>query len=212
MRNNIRFLKNIVVLLILGALGIMLYKKMTTPETPDLILSETPLHVESIKKIAELATINFKDEVVSDSIERYRSESEKIAVNLDKLMRFQDFVESAKFSPIKRQFTMIVKGEAQIGFDLTEHNYKIDQNVDTIWFHFPKAKILTININPANTEIFQENGDWNVNVRTRLSNKAKMKIERDVIAAKLIDKAEEGMVNVLKKIMPDDRTILVYFE
>jgi hypothetical protein len=63
-----------------------------------------------------------------------------------------------------------VKGDAQIGFDLTDNNYRIDQN------------------------------------------KVKKKFERDVVAAKLMDKCEEGMLNVLKKIMPDDRTILVYFE
>jgi len=213
MRNKIRFLKNVVVLLILIALGTILYKKWTASSNePELELSESPLQVESIQKIAELATISFKDEVVSDSLERYDSEAEKLAGNFGKTRTWDGLKDVIKGSSVKRRLTLIVKAEAKIGFELTDKNYRVDYNKDTLWFHFPKAKILTINMNPSDTEVFQENGMWDGSGRRYLIEKARRSVEKDVARAQLISKAEDGMENVLRKLLDNDRKILVYFE
>ncbi len=213
MRNNIRFLKNLVVLLILAAIGILLYNKWNArAASKELVLSESPLRVESIKKIAELATISFKDEVVADSLERYDSEAEKVAGNLLKTRTWDGLKEALKGSSVKRRLTLIVKAEAKIGFDLMQGNYRVDSNKDTLWFHFPKAQILSINMNPTDTEVFQENGAWESSGRRQLMEKARRRVEWDVNRADLITKAEAGMEDILRKLLDNDRKILVYFE
>lgn len=212
MKNKVRLIKNILVIFILCGVGYFVYSKWSAHEGPEFNMSETPLQIDSIEKIAQLATVSFKDEVVADTIERYASEAEKVTGNLKKLTGFEGMKEALKGSSVKRRLTLIMKGEAKIGFDLTEDNYKIDQNIDTIWFHFPKAKILSVNINPSETEVFQESGIWKMYARKKLMSKAKRRIEKDVKKAKLKTKAEDGMTELLKKIIPGDRTILVYYE
>jgi hypothetical protein len=212
MRNKIRFLKNLVVILFLTGIGFLLYKKYTAKTQPQFIMSETPLRVESILKIAELATVSFQDEVVADTLERYGSETEKVSGNFFKLRNLDGLKDLVVGSNTKRRLTLIIKGEAKIGFQLTDKNYRIEQNKDTVWFHFPKAKVLSINVNPSETEVFQESGTWRMQARKDLANSAKRQIERDVKKAKLSNKAEDGMKALLKKIIPGERTILVYYE
>lgn len=201
-------------MLILFIVGIsyLLYKKYTAKQEPNFVMSETPLHIESIQKIAELATISFQDEVVVDTLEKYRSSTEMVTDNFMKLRQLDGIKDVLVGSNTKRRLTLIMKGEAKIGFQLTNNNYRIEQNKDTVWFHFPKAKVMSININPSETEVFQESGTWNMQARRNLANKAKAKIERDVRKAKLTDKAEDAMDLLLRKIIPGERTILVYYE
>ncbi len=213
MRNKIRFLKNLVVLLVVGGLGLLMYNKCSASKGNDgLKLSDSPLHVESIRKIAELATISFKDEVVADTVERYKNDTEKVTGNLAKMNDLEGLKDVLSLSTVKRRLTLIIKGEAKVGFDLTDKNYRIDQNKDTIWFHFPKAKILSVNLNPMETEVFQENGTWSDWGRKALMRKAKTIIEKDIANAKLIQKAEHGMDEVLRKVLRDERKILIYYE
>lgn len=213
MRNKIRFFKNLIVLLVLGVLGLLVYQKCSDERVdPEFQMSESPLQVESIRKIAELATVSFKDEVVADTVERYKNDTEKVAGNFSKMGSLGGIKDLLSLSNEKRRLTLIIKGEAKIGFELTDKNYRIDQNEDTLWFHFPKAKILSINVNPLETEVFQESGQWSDSGRKALMQKARRSIERDVQNAQLIQKAEAGMGEMLRKILRDDRKVLIYYE
>jgi hypothetical protein len=212
MKNSIRLLKNLVALLFLSFMGFLLFRACSDKAIPhDLVLEDTPLRIESIRKIAEVATISFKDEVVADTIEYYKSSEDEISGTLKKLVQL-DLKNLVRNSKVKRRLTLIVKGEAKVGFDLTDHNYRINQNKDTIWCHFPRAKILGINLNPSQTEIFQENGTWHDYTRLQLLAKAKTKIENNVVNAKLLQKAQDSMTDLLRKLMQDDRKILIYYE
>ncbi len=212
MRNKIRLLKNLIVVFLLASITYFLYVKWSAKEKPEFILSDSPLHLESMERIAEMATVSFKDEVVADTFERFQSETEQLSENLKRLYDVNNVKEALSGSNIKRRLTLILKGEAKIGFKLTENNYRIEQNTDTVWFHFPKAEILSVSINPSETEVFEESGYWTMSVRQDLLNKAKKRIERDVVNAKLTEKAEEGMKNLMGKIILGKRTILVYYE
>ena len=44
-------------------------------------IEDTPLHVEKVRSIAEISTISYRDEVVEDSIEYYKSTSEQLSGN-----------------------------------------------------------------------------------------------------------------------------------
>jgi hypothetical protein len=212
MRNSIRLLKNLVAILFLSFMGFLLFRACSDkPKKEAYVLDETPLHIESIRKIAEVATISFKDEVVSDTIEHYKNGDEELAGTLKKLANL-DLKNAIRNFEIKRRLTLIVKGEAKIGFDLSDKNYRIEQNKDSIWFHFPKAKILDININPSQTEVFQEIGVWHDYTRKQLLAKAKIKMEKNVMKAQLLQKAEDSMKSLIRKLMRDKRTLLIYYE
>jgi hypothetical protein len=212
MKNSIRLLKNLVALLFLSSMGFLFFRACSDkPSLPNLRIEDTPLHIESIRKIAEVATISVKDEVVADTIEYYKNGKEEISGTLNKLVHL-DLKNVVRNSNVKRRLTLVVKGEAKIGFDLTDKNYRIDKNQDTIWFHFPKSKILDINLNPLQTEVFQENGSWPDDTRKQLLNKAKQKIERNVEHAELLQKAEKTMSSLLRKLIRDKRKLVIYYE
>lgn len=212
MKSSIRLLKNLVALLFLSFLGFLLFRACSDkPKPPNLVLDETPLHIESIRKIAEVATISFNDEVVADTVEYYKNGDEVLSGTFKKLANL-DFKNAIRNSNIKRRLTLIVKGEAKIGFDLTDNNYRIYQNRDTIWFHFPKATILDINLNPSQTEVFQENGTWHDYTRKQLLAKAKTKIENNIVHAQLLQKAENSMKDLIQKLTRDERKLLIYYE
>lgn len=212
MRSKVRFVKNTLVIILICGVGYYLYSTWFSPKNEGFIMSETPLRIESIMKISELATISFQDEVVTDSTEKFKPGADQFNGNLKKLQELKDMKEAIQFSHIKRKLTLIQKGEVKVGFNLTEENFEIDQNVDTIWIHLPKAEILSLTMNPSETVVFQEHGRWKVYDRKTLLKKAKRRIEKDVKKAKLKTKAEDGMTELLKKIIPGDRTILVYYE
>lgn len=212
MKNSIRLLKDLVAILFLSLMGFLLFRACKDkPEPEDLVLEDTPLHIESIRKIAEVATISFKDEVVADTVEYFKDGEDKFLGKLNKISNL-DFKHAILLTNIKRRLTLIVKGEAKIGFDLTDKNYRIEHNKDTIWFHFPKAKILDVNINPTQTEVFQENGVWHDYARKQLMQKVNVKIRANVEQAQLFMKAENTMKNLLQKWVQDNRKLLIYYE
>lgn len=212
MRNSIRLLKNIAGILFFGLLGFLLFRSCKNKQDSEkLILDETPLHIESIRKIAEVATISFKDEVVADTVEYYKNNDEKVAGTLQKIVDL-DIKNAIRNTAIKRRLTIIVKGEAKIGFDFNDQNFRTYHNKDTIWFHFPNAEILDINLNPSQTEVFQENGIWHDYTRKQLLEDAKWKIENNVNKAQLLSKAEETLRELVVKLARDKRKVLVYYD
>ncbi|MFA7274792.1 MAG: DUF4230 domain-containing protein [Crocinitomicaceae bacterium] len=212
MRSKIRLLKNLVVLAVIYLAGFYIFRACKgTSNDPDFVLEDTPLHIESVRRIAEVATMSFQDEVVADTVEYFKGSEDKWIGNLKKLsdLEIKHFI---RYSNVKRRLTLIVKGEAKVGFELTDKNYRIAQNVDTIWFHFPKAKLLDVNVNPLHTEVFQESGIWNDVARQKLMNKAKTRIVKDVNKAELTQKAEKSMSDLILQLVSDERKILIYYE
>ncbi len=212
MKSSLRFLKNLVALLFIGFMGFLFFRACEDRPSPQaLTLEETPLHIESVKKIAEVATISYKDEVVVDTVEYYATSDQVFLGSLEKMSRL-DFENATRNFHVKRRLTLLVKGEAKIGFDLTDNNYRIAQNNDTIWINFPKAKLLDVSLNPSQTEVFQEDGKWHDYTRKQLLNKAKLKIEKDVAFANLFLKAETSMSVLISKLIRDKRKVLIYYE
>ena len=70
MDNDIkRLLKNVFALLILGGAGFGVYFLFFSGESNDLEIEDTPIHIESIRTIAEISTVSYTDEVVMDTVE-----------------------------------------------------------------------------------------------------------------------------------------------
>lgn len=213
MKNKLRFIKNLVALALISFLVFLVVRFFqSSSKSKEWEIEDTPMHVESIKTIAEISVVSYKDEVVVDSIEYYKDVSEKLSGNIQKIADLDQWKYGIAASNIKRRLTLIVKGEVRYGMDLSNGNYKVSQNDDTIWFNLPKPKILDVIVSPSSTEVFQENGYWSDNARIQLENMAKNKLRLNAENLKLYTKTEENIRDLFEKIIYTDKKIIIYFE
>lgn len=165
-------------------------------------IAETPIQIESIRTIAEISTVSYKDEVVIDSVEYYGEFTS--VLDPDEWMRVIN-------RGIKRRLTIIVQGEVKYGIDLTSKNYSISSNSDSIWVSLPEPKLLDVLVTPSKTEIFQEQGNWSDHTRRKLESKAKQKIQMNAEKLGLDKKAKTNIIRLFKKLIRTKRTLIISF-
>ena len=200
----VRLLKNIAILGGIGLVAFLIYRYFANSNN-DTLIDRTPIHIESIKTIAEISTVSYKDEVVIDTVERYK---EIPSITEDPFSG-----PTAVYNRyIKRRLTLIVKGELRYGIDITDGNFKIEQNTDTIWLNLPKAKVLDINVTPSETEIFEEIGNWPDYVTTNLESKAKVKLRKSADKLQLSIKAEENARKLFNQLIITEKKLIVNFD
>ena len=186
-----------IVLLIL-----LVYNYFAPSEDSELKIADTPIHIESIKTIAEISTVSFKDEVVIDTVEYYGKYTS--VFDPDEWLRVIN-------RGVKRRLTLIVQGEVKYGIDLSNKNYSVKSNKDSIWVNLPAPKILDVIVTPSKTEIFQEQGSWSDNTRRKLEAKAKYRIQKNAEAISLRKKAQDNTVRLFKKLVRTKRTLIINF-
>jgi len=217
--NKIKKIKEIRTLVIrLGALAIlgagvyiiiqMIKAGNTSTDTP---IDNTPLRVEQVKSILELNTIRFRDEVVVDTVEYYKSGWGQGAGILEKLTDFNTMDEALKPSGIRRRLTLVVKGELLYGVDLKVQDFDIIEKNDTIILRLPEPTLLSANVNPSNTDVFVENGIWSDYARRKLMIKAKKKMIRSGEQLHLTTKAKEPLEKCLKQLIRTDKPLKIEY-
>lgn len=199
----LRLLKNLIAVSIIAIIGYMTYNYFFGSDKDELTIDQTPIHIESIKTIAEIATVSYKDEVVMDSIEFYRSK--KSIYDPREWMRIYD-------RNVKRRLTLIVKGEVKYGIDITDNNYELRSNEDSTWLKLPSPKILDIIISPNRTEIFQETGKWQDTERKRLEVLAKIELKENAENLHLREKAKLNLERLFKTLLDPDKEIIITFD
>lgn len=206
MSDVIRLLKNLAILLVIGGIGYLVYYFffMDSPEE-ELKIDDTPIHVEAIRVIAEIGTVNYKDEVVIDAVIRHKGSSTWDWLNMQK--KYDEYLNSN----IKRRLTLIVKGEVRYGVDLTDSNYAIRQTQDSIFIQYPNPKILDIIVSPSKTEIFQEQGRWTDSERKTLEVKAKSKLVANSKKMDLIEKSETNLRRLTNQMIRTDKKVIITF-
>lgn len=199
-----RLLKNLLALLLVGGLGYLVYWCFTSSEDEKLLISDTPMQIKSIRTIAEISTIHYRDELVVDSVERYG--------NVNIMEHPIDWYQSQSNGGVKRQLTIIVEGEVNYGLNLSNGNYSVDESSqDSLFIHLPKAKLLDVIITPSQTEIFQETGKWSDNERKTLEAIAKKRLLDNANKQDLGLKAEEQARNLFKQMIKTDKTLIISF-
>ncbi|HIP32878.1 MAG TPA: DUF4230 domain-containing protein [Crocinitomicaceae bacterium] len=201
-RDLIRLLKNLVALGVIAIIGFFIYQYFFNSENDELKIEDTPIHIESIKTIAEISTVSYKDEVVIDTVELYKKQNS--IYDPREWMRYYD-------RNIKRRLTLIVKGEVKIGVNLTNGNYSVNSNADTIWLHLPEPKILDVLVAPSKTEIFQEKGTWKDSDRKQLEMKAKLKLKNNAIKLRLIEKSRKSVVYLFSSLIQSEKKLIIDF-
>ncbi|MDG1332413.1 MAG: DUF4230 domain-containing protein [Crocinitomicaceae bacterium] len=207
MTDLVRLLKNLVVLLIIGGVGYVIYLFFfKASEKEGLKIDETPIHVESIRSIAEISTVNYKDEVVMDSVIRHKGNSTWSW--FDSRQMYDKYLNSN----IKRRLTLIVRGEVRFGVDLSESNFATRQTEDSIFIQLPKPKVLDVVVSPSKTEVFQEQGKWSDRERKTLEVKAKAKLVENAMDLDLNSKTEKNMRRLMKQMIITDKKVIISFD
>jgi len=202
-----RLLKNLIILLIIGGVGYLIYSFFFKERSEDILrIDETPIHIESIRAIAEISTVTYKDEVVMDSIVKHKGEA--VWTWIDSRKMYDKYLNSN----IKRRLTIIVHGEVRFGIDLSDSNFEIRHTEDKIYIQLPKAKVLDVNVSPSRTEVFQEQGKWTDSERKSLEIRAKVKLVKNAKSLNLNSKTEKNVRRLMRQMIQTDKTVIITFD
>lgn len=188
---------------------VLFFKKSGSGD--EVVLQDTPLRVEQIRSILELNTLKFQDEVVVDSVEYYKSTSEAVTGTIEKLTSIDQFKNGVRGSGVKRRLTLIVRGELIYGVDLKRKDFVMENKEDSLIIQVPSPEMLSLQINPAGTNIYTENGFWKDYERTVLQRKARLKMIRTGEVLKLKERAKQPLEKALKSLVQTDKTVIVEF-
>jgi hypothetical protein len=205
-RETIRLIKNIGFLLILGIVVSVIIGYFAGDGDDTDKIADTPIRIESVRKIAELSTISYTDEIVVDSVE-YFEELDDVSDWLDAIELSQRVLQRN----IKRRLTLIVKGEIKLGFDLKKHPIRSQQKGDTLQVELPEAQIIGINMSPSGTEIYQEQGYWKDSERRILENKARSILIRNCERFNMKQKAKEIAERLIKRLLKEEKHVEITF-
>lgn len=197
-----RLIVNTLVLLVIGGAVAAVYFLFFTNEESELTIDDTPLQIESIRTIAEISNVSYRDEVVMDTVEFHGDD-----------YSFYDYRKwtSMYDRGVKRRLTLIVKGEVKYGFNLKSNDFAVENRNDTLIITLPQPKILDVIVTPSETEVFQEQGEWKDQVRRNLESKAKHKLRENSESMDLEDKARTNAERLFKKLLGSSRMIIIKF-
>ena len=175
------------------------------------VIDETPITVENVKAIGELVTANYYDEAVSLMGKEIKTEildEGKGLFNRGKkdttyiVIRKLQETEMNKFRDSR--LILIQTVHARIGSDLSqldEKALKITEATKTVDITVPDVQCLDFIANPSDTEVFDENGYWNLDELKKAMAPTKQELWDKMISnAKLFDSARQGVQEVLTQL------------
>jgi len=198
-----RLLKGLIAIAIIVLIGFLIYHFVFNRNNDSLQIEDTPIHIESIRTIAEISTVSYKDEVVFDTVEYYKGTT-NIFDPRDWDRLYND--------NIKRRLTLIIKGEIKFGLKLTDGNFTIKSGEDTVWLILPSPELLDVIITPSKTEVFHEKGKWSDRARRQLEVKAKNKLQENAEKLKLEERAKENAERMFIKLINTDKHLIIEFD
>jgi hypothetical protein len=130
-------------------------------------IDETPVIVQEIRKIAQIATQNFYDECIYDSGPI-----------------FTDI-----FTPEKR-LILIARGEVIAGFDLNRlERTSLSIKDKSVTLVLDSPRILDVIVNPSDYQVFVQEGNFTFDEVTEYKERAKRTIAVNAIRKKILDKS-----------------------
>lgn len=192
--------------------GIILYRWFFGEKKKDgYAIEDTPLHVEEIRKIIELNTIRFRDEVVVDTVEYYGNVVDQVNGNIKKLFDYDQAKHGISSSNVRRRLTMVVKGELLYGVDLKRKEFSVTPEKGKLIIRIPEPELLSISVSPKNTDIFVENGDWRDYERQAMQRKARSKMITTGERLNLRQKSKEPLEKLIKQLVRSNDPIVIQY-
>lgn len=171
----IKLLIGVVVLAILGTTGFILHKKFKKNKGEEIVIKETPNVVAEIKKISQLATACFYEELPIKEVRKGRFSDDELV--------------------------FVARGTVRAGFDLAKlDSTGVEVKGDTLWVDLPHAEIFDVRVNPSDISVYYEEGDWDHPSVTELESKARKQIKQDAIKDGIVGKATQSGVKKLYEI------------
>jgi len=144
-----------------------------------LTIDETPITIENVKAIGELVTATYYDEtvvIIKHFQEVIKQGSSK---GKDTTVFYVRRIPESKATG-KDELVIIQKAHARIGVDLaelTDSTIRIDEAAKSVKVTLPEIKCLDFIMNPTDTEVFSENGNWDLDDLKEAMAPAKEEIE-----------------------------------
>lgn len=209
--NIVRLVINLTILGLIIIGGMFLVRSCWPKRDLSWELDSTALKVENIKKIAEISTVNYQDELVVDTIEYYKDLTEQVATNVTNLKDLENWKYSVRGSAIKRRLTIIVGGEVRFGFNLKDDRFQVKSTKDSIFIQLPEPKILNVLIVPSSVSVFQEHGVWHDNARVKLQRKADKEFRNRARNLNLEERSKAQIELLLRKMIVDKRILTITY-
>ncbi len=154
------------------------------------LIDDTPVLVEEIKKLSQLVTITVFDEVV---IQQEKTDT-----------RYLNNPEAIIPLPYRSTAKLVLVGRgkvmAGINFEkLTEKDCFIKG--DSVNIKLPAAEILTVVMNPSDFETFSETGSWSPEDVTAVKLKARDKLISRAMQQNILQKAGGKSIETVRKLL-----------
>lgn len=182
-RIPLRYLVPLTLLLTI-VLVLLLAPRRSRPR--ELEIDRTAAVVEQVRRIGELSSAGYYEELVlTDRDDSYLGELKR-ASGLNRLTGNSDFV-------------IICKGRVRAGFDLTKvQGQDFAVSGDTLRVALPPVEILDVVLNPADYELFA--GHRTHEQTTGLLLQAKQRLRADAVRDGVLEQAERSAENQLRKL------------
>ena len=133
-----------------------------------LVIDKTPITVENVKSIGELATATWYDEMVI--IVQKTTGKDANGKEVEEVLRVkeEEETENTKNKNKKKnqnELVIIQKAHARIGIDLADlekEDILFSKDGKSVLVQLPAPDCLDFIMNPTDTEVFSEAGDWNL--------------------------------------------------
>ena len=154
------------------------------------LIDNTPILVEEVKKLSQLVTITLFDEVV---IQQEKTDT--------KYLNNPEAIIPLPYQSMAK-LVLVGRGKVMAGINftkLTEKDCYI--NGDSVSIRLPAAEILTVVMNPSDFETFSETGNWSPEDVTAVKLKAKDKLINRAIQQNILLKAGAKSVETTRKML-----------
>lgn len=183
-----------ILIIVVLMIGIILLTKKTrkiihSPFKEELKIESTANVVSEIRKIAELTTASFFEEIVIHDQKPSESIGGKVINEVTGVFKGKD----AK-ATIQDNIVIIAHGTVRAGVDLStlSDTDVVVKNDSCIVIQIPQSKILETDINPSDLDIYIEDGKWSHLQVTRVEQKARKQIEADALNDGILTKADKS--------------------
>ncbi|WP_207496534.1 DUF4230 domain-containing protein [Aridibaculum aurantiacum] len=192
--------KNIVLLLVVLAVGFFIYKMRSGSSLSGLftakpvVIDETPILIKDIKAIGQLVTIVVSDEVVVSSVVPTKGSA---FVNVFNKITHVNILPSAD-----KQLVLIGKGKVMAGTDFSRiDSMHVKVTGDTATIVLPKATVTDAILNPSDFEVFEESGRWSNEEVNQVKISARQKMIDRAIANNILEKANNKARGIMEQFL-----------
>jgi hypothetical protein len=165
---------------VMAAVGYGIHKLI---EANKLDILDTPNVVTKIRKIAELNTYTYVDQVVVKD----QATTQEISKHL--------FGSGVDTVDVNHEYVYLIKGIVRAGYDFSKiKEGEIKASNDTLWITLPPVEFLDVISNPSDVEVFYEEKTdiWSYDELQNKKAEARKKIEQNAIERGVIQRAEDA--------------------